>query len=123
MSILYYKDILYSIKEFLDNIDIIELIVTSKNIKKILGETNLFITITIHKQSNICDMIRYYIKHKKSIIKTTIINTKDPSSLWPFSSKNMIFIDCDVNYTYTDKNYKKAKTLIINNYKYPRFWH
>jgi hypothetical protein len=124
MSTLYCKDVLYSIKGFLDNKDIIELIVTSRNINKTLGSTNLFLTISINKQSNICDMIRYYIKHKKSIITTTIYDTKEPSILWPFSTKNMIFIDCDVNYTYTDKNYKKSKSIIINTkYKPPRFWH
>jgi len=122
MSILYYKDILCTIKEFLDNKDIVELIVINKNINKTLGTSNLFITISIHRESNICDMIRCYIKHKKSIIKTTISDTKDPSSIWPFSSKNMIFVNCDIDQNYTNKNYKSSKTAIINN-KYPRFWH
>ena len=122
MSLLEYRDIVFNIKSFLDNRDIIELILSSKKILKTIGNKNIFTSITIHRDSNICDMIRYYIKNKVSIIKTVIIDSKNPFDIWPFCSEVMIFINCGIKQDYVDKNYKNCKNKIIK-YKYQTYQH
>jgi len=121
MSIFEYRDVLFNIKSFLENKDIVQLILSSQRIYKTVGDKNIFTTISIDRESNICNMIRYYLRNKASIVRTIIIDSKNPVDIWPFSSKVMIFINCGVNEDYIDKNYKNCKNKIIK-YKYQHFW-
>jgi hypothetical protein len=123
MNIFQYKDILYYIKSFLSNEDIIELILCSKEINNMIGRTNTFTSITLTKDQNICTMIKLYLKHKKSIYKTILKNIKDTYNLWPFGTYYMSFIKCDVHKEEIYKNYKEAKEIYIEENKLPRFWH
>jgi hypothetical protein len=111
----YNKDILYSIKNFLKNDDIIELLVTSKNINSLLGKKDIFTSIFINYNMNISQYIRNYINNKKSITKVIINRIKDPILYWPFDVKIMIFIDCDIDEKYINNNYKTKNGIIINN--------
>lgn len=121
MSIFEYRDIIFNIKSYLDNNNILELILSSKRIYKTIGDKNIFTTIRIDRQSNICDMIRYYLRNKASIVRTIIVDSKNPIDIWPFSSNVMIFINCGVTEDYIDKNYKNCKNKIIK-YRYQHFW-
>ena len=127
MNIFEYKDLIQYTKSFLNNNEIIELISCSKKINNILGKSNTFTSITICNNKNICDMIKLYLKHKKSIYKIILITIEDPFILWPFGSYYMTFIDCgnlDTQNIYN--NYKESKNVIIKNTKNqnrPRFWH
>jgi hypothetical protein len=110
------KDILHYTKNFLDNKDIIELISCSKKINKIIGKNNIFTSIAIFKNKNICDMIRIYLMHKKSIYKIVLVNVEDPFILWPFGSQCMVFINCgNLNKKDVYDNYKESKEVIIRN--------
>lgn len=120
--ILYCKDILYNIKNFLENRDIIELILCNKYINNNIGKKNTFTSLTINNKHNICDMIRLYLSNKISIKKVILIDIKNPICLWPFDSNTMIFIDCNVDETYVKNNYKTKNMLIINKKKYQHFW-
>lgn len=112
------RDVLFNIKSFLDNKDIIELVISSKNISRSIGDNNIFTSITISNHIyDICDMIRYYLKNKASIIRTIFININNPIDIWPFSSEVMIFVNCTVKQDYVDKNYKNSNNKIIK-YKY-----
>jgi hypothetical protein len=116
---LYNKDILYTIKSFLTNYDIIELLVSSKNIKNLLGKKNLFTSIYINYNMNISEYIRHYIDNKRSINTVIINRIKNPILYWPFDINIMIFIDCDIDKEYIDNNYKTKNGIIINTrYKY-----
>lgn len=123
MAIFEYRDILFNIKSFLNNNDIIELILSSKKIYEILGNKNIFTSITIYKDSNICDMIRFYLQNKVSIIRTIMIdmnNLEDIIDIWPYSSTFMIFVNCNAEKKCIhkiDKKYKNCSTKIIK-YRY-----
>jgi hypothetical protein len=124
MSIIEYlnhRDALFNIKSFLRNNDIIELVTSSKKINSIIGHANIFTSITIDSHSNLCDMIRLYLKNKASIIHTIIIGSSDPIHIWPFSSKTMIFINCPIHQAYIEQNYKNSKTILLSK-KYQHFW-
>lgn len=114
--IFFYKDLLFNIKSFLNNEDIIELLTTSKNINKNLGKNNIFTSLKVKQDSNICDLIRVYLKHKLSLTTVFIINIKDPVYIWPFDCKKMIFVNCNINDEYVTKNYKTSHTIINNKY-------
>lgn len=119
MNMIYNKDLLYLIKSFLTNCEIIELLVTSKNINSLLGKKNLFTSIYINYDMNISKYIRDYIENKKSINTVIINRVKNPILYWPFDVNIMIFIDCDIDKKYIDNNYKTKKGIIINTrYKY-----
>jgi len=105
---------LFEIKGFLSNNDIIQLLLTSKKIRNMIGNKNIFTSITINIHSNICDMIRYYLKNKISIIKTVLIDIKNPYDIWPFSSNKMVFVNCDVNEKNVKDNYDCGKIIIFN---------
>jgi len=127
MSIFEYKDLLHYTKSFLDNKDIIELILCSKDIYKMIGQKDTFTSFTVCDK-DICVMVKLFLKHKKSIYKTTLINIEDPYILWPFGTPYMIFIDCnkvDVENAYN--NYKEAKKVIVKgikkNKRPARYWH
>jgi len=132
MSIVYtspkifdYRDIMFTIKSFLNNNDIVELLLTSKNVSKILGKKNIFTSITIDITSDICNMIRHYLNNKASILKTVIIDTRNVVEIWPFSSDLMIFVNCGVNEASLNKKYESNKIIVVNKkYKYPyqHFW-
>jgi len=124
MSILNYRDIIFTIKGFLHNNDIIQLLLTSKIIRETIGRKNIFTSIIIDSNSNICNMIRYYLNNKKSILKTVIIDTRNVIDIWSFSSDLMIFINCFVNEECLNKNYKsnKSNKIIIINKKYHKFF-
>ena len=79
-----------------------------------IGNKNIFTSITINIHSNICDMIRYYLKNKISIIKTVLIDIKNPYDIWPFSSNKMVFVNCDVNEKNVKDNYDCGKIIIFN---------
>jgi hypothetical protein len=121
LEYLKYKDLLFNIKSFLINNDIIELITSSKKINSVLGHTNIFTSITIENHSNLCNLIRLYLKNKTSIIHTIIIGSNEPIHIWPFSSKIMIFINCPINQEYIEQNYKNSKTILLSK-KYQHFW-
>lgn len=65
--------------------------------------------------SNLCDMIRHYLKHKLSINKTLFFSIYDISDLdmWPFSSKTMVFINCRIKKEDILEKYKHIKNLTI----------
>jgi hypothetical protein len=109
-----FKDIIQYTKNFLDNKDIIEFVLCSKKINNMIGKNNTFTSITVSNNNNICDMIRLYLKHKKSIYKITLINIEDPFILWPFVSYYMLFINCG-NLTIEDIcfNYKDVKRIFV----------
>jgi hypothetical protein len=127
VNIFECKDILQYTKSFMNNNEIIELILCSKKINKMIGKSDTFTSITIYDDKNICDIIRLYLNHKKSIYKTILIKLKEPFILWPFSSYYMIFIDCgnlnNSNIESVYNNYKDAKKITIKNTIRPRFWH
>jgi hypothetical protein len=121
-NIFNYKDIISTVKSFLNNNEIIELISCSKNLENIIGKTNVFTSITVNNYNNICDTIRLYLQHKISITKIIIVEIPNPINLWPFDSNTMIFIDCNVDDNYVKKNYNTNNTKIITK-KRARFWH
>lgn len=124
-KIFEYRDILFTIKSFLNNNDILELLLISKSIVKTLGKKNIFTSITIDITSDICNMIRHYLNNKASILKTVVIDTRNILEIWPFSSKLMIFVNCGVNEESLNKKYNSNKIIVINKkYKYPyqHFW-
>lgn len=111
------RDVLFNIKSFLNNKDIIELILSSKNISRSIGDRNVFTSITIYKDSNVCDMIRFYLRNKSSIIRTIFIDVSNLVDIWPFSSEVIVFVNCNIKDDYADKNYKNCKNKIIK-YRY-----
>lgn len=124
MNIFEYKDLIYYTKSFLNNNDIIELISCSKKINKTIGKSNTFTSITIDNHKNICDMIKLYLKHKKSIHKIILICIEDPFILWPFSSDCMVFINCgNLKREDIHDNYKESKDIIVRNKWHEWYWH
>ncbi len=116
------KDLLNIIKSYLNNNDILQLIICSKDLYQTIGSTDTFTSITINQRVDICDMIRFYLKNKRSIHTTTIINIKEPASLWPFGTNTMIFINCD-DPKYIEQNYKcKNLTVINKKYSKPKYF-
>ncbi len=114
-DLLYNKDILFSIKQFLENEDIIQLLLTSKSMTRVIGYKNIFTSISINMHSNLCDTIRNYLNHKLSIRKTLFFRIFDVSDLdiWPFSSQTMVFINCNIKKEDIIDRYKHIKNLII----------
>ena len=122
-KIFNYRDILFTIKSYLNNNDIVELLLTSKKIREILGKKNIFTTITIDINCNICNMIKHYLNNKASIVKTVVIDTRNVTEIWPFSSDLMIFVNCCVNEESLNKKYNSRKIIVINKKnKYLHFW-
>jgi hypothetical protein len=125
LNTLNYKDILFNIKSYLHNKDIIELLLTSKILKDTIGHKNIFTSICIKRDSNICNMIRLYLKHKTSIITTIINDSYNPYDIWPFYSNKMIFINCNIGEDYLNKNYRNKENninIIVIDRKYQHFW-
>ena len=118
---IYNKDLLYLIKTFLTNYEIVELLVTSKNINSLLGKKDLFTSIYINYHMNISEYIKHYINNKKSITTVIINRIKDTILYWPFDINIMIFIDCDIDQKYIDDNYKTKKGIIINTKRYYKY--
>ena len=121
-QIFQYKDLLHYTKSFLSNEDIIELILCSKEINNMIGKTNIFTSISLTEDKDICTMIKFYIKHKKSIYKTILKNMKDTYNLWPFGTYYMSFINCDVYIEGINENYKEAKEIYIEVNKGRDYW-
>jgi len=121
-KIIYYKDLFFKVKSYLENIDIIELITTSKNLNNIYGKTNIFTSIYIDYNMDIIKYIKRFIDNKKSILTVIINRIKDPILYWPFDVNTMIFINCNVDEKYVKNNYKTNNIIIINKSSYYH-WH
>lgn len=107
------KDLLRHIVQFLDNQTIIHLLVASRDVHSLLVDhdpfqsyntyiqrhmfschyKNLFTSITIYPTDDLMKSIRRYLDHKQTIRKTTLY-VKEPDLLWPFTSKEMVYIKC-----------------------------
>jgi hypothetical protein len=107
------KDLLRHIVQFLDNQTIIHLLVVSRDVHSLLADhdpfhsynnyiqrhmfschyKNLFTSITIYPTDDLMKAIRRYLDHKQTIQKTTLY-VKEPDLLWPFTSKEMVYIKC-----------------------------
>jgi|LauGreDrversion4_2_1035121.scaffolds.fasta_scaffold01559_4 hypothetical protein len=121
-KIIYYKDIFFTIKSYLENKDIIELITTSKNMNNGYGKTNIFTSIYIDYNMNVVDYIKRYINNKKSVLSVIINRIKDPILYWPFDINTMIFVNCNVDKKYVEKHYKTKNIIIVDKYSYYH-WH
>ena len=73
-------DILSMIRDFLNNKEILQLRLTCRNILK---NENLFTSILITNY-NWFDMLKRYIKHRKSIKKIHLLNFDDVETYFPF---------------------------------------
>lgn len=107
-------DLLKFIVTFLDNHTILNVLTTSydinrrlcsngQNVKKKVkreGENgekeyrNLFTSISIQPTDDISDAIRHYLNHSKSIQRTVLYRMVDPEILWPFTTKEMVYVNC-----------------------------
>ena len=105
------KDLLRHIARFLDNQSIIHLLVVSSGVHSLFVDNdayhsfniykrifschykNLFTSITIYPTDDLMKSIRRYLDHKQTIQKT-ILYVKEPDLLWPFTSKEMVYIKC-----------------------------
>ena len=83
-QVLECRDTLFHIKSFLDNRDIVELMVSSKRIRQAIGHKNVFTSLSINRNDNMCDMIRLYLMHKTSIQSIVFIRCKESEEMWPF---------------------------------------
>ena len=112
------NDIIYLIKNFLSNKDIIELLCTSKmNFKK-----NIFTSIFIEYNDDLMTMINRYLTHKDSIHTVVLYRIEEPYIFWPFDCKKIVFINCKVSKKEIDQHYSKtSKKKIINDHYFNRY--
>ena len=106
-------DLLKFIVTFLDNHSIICLLTSGYGIHKRLcykkegyngdngdkGDNgykyrNLFTSIAIQPEDDISDAIRHYLNHSKSIQRTVLYRMIEPDILWPFTTKEMVYVNC-----------------------------
>lgn len=92
------EDITKYIFSFLDNRTLVNMLLCCKKIRKMYVSSryhspqNLFTSITVLPEDNLMDCIRRYIDHRHTIKKTVLIGMKDPEVLWPFKTKEMVYI-------------------------------
>lgn len=106
-------DLLKFIVTFLDNHSIICLLTSGYGIhkrlcyKKVYNEynefneynngekyRNLFTSISIQPTDDLSDAIRHYLNHSKSIQRTVLYRMVEPDILWPFTTKEMVYVNC-----------------------------
>lgn len=103
-------DLLKFIVTFLDNHSIICLLTSGYDIHKRLcykkegykgynvdnGDKyrNLFTSIAIQPEDDISDAIRHYLNHSNSIQRTVLYRMVEPDILWPFTTKEMVYVNC-----------------------------
>jgi hypothetical protein len=110
------NDIIYLIKNFLTNKDIIELLCSSK---KISFKKNIFTSIFVDNKDDLMMLINRYITHKDSINTVVLYRIEEPYLFWPFDSKKIVFINCKVSKKEIEKHYSKtSKKKIINDHYY-----
>ena len=113
------NDIMYLIKNFLSNKDIIELLCSSK---KISFKKNIFTSLFIDHNDNLMAMINRYIIHKDSINTIVLHRIEEPYLFWPFDCKNIVFINCKVSKKEIDQHYSKSsKKKIVNDHYFNRY--
>jgi D-hexose-6-phosphate mutarotase len=113
------NDIMYLIKNFLSNKDIIQLLCVSK---KISFKKNIFTSLFVDNKDNLMLMINRYLHHIESINTVVLYRLEDPYLFWPFDSKKMVFINCKVSKKEIDEHYSKSpKKTIVNDYYFSRF--
>jgi hypothetical protein len=92
------SDVLKHIVKFLDNQTIIQVLITSKKINNMLRYKkkyqNLFTSISVHPEADLFSYIHHYINHSVSIQKTVLYRMVEPHIMWPFSSKEMVYVNC-----------------------------
>jgi hypothetical protein len=104
------EDIFLHIKNFLDNKTIINLLCTNSNIKKMIGNKNIFTSLLVKYNEDLLDNIKKFINHKNSIKTTILYRLDSPHIFWPFDTRIMIFIDCG-NKDEIYENYKDNKII------------
>lgn len=120
-------DLLKFIVTFLDNHSIICLLTSGYGIHKRLcykkegyngdkGDNgykyrNLFTSIAIQPEDDISDAIRHYLNHSKSIQRTVLYRMVEPDILWPFTTKEMVYVNCRFSNgkKYIDENAENEK--------------
>ena len=113
------NDIIYLIKNFLTNKDIIELLCTSK---KINFKKNIFTSLFIDNHDDLMLMINRYITHKDSINTVVLCKIPEPYLFWPFDCKKIVFINCKVSKKEIDQHYSKSsKKKIVNDHYFNRY--
>ena len=113
------NDIMYLIKNFLSNKDIIQLLCVSK---KISFKKNIFTSLFVDNKDNLMLMINRYLHHIESINTVVLYRLEDPYLFWPFDSKKMVFINCKVSKKEIDEHYSKSSTKkIVNDHYFCRY--
>ncbi len=118
-------DLLKFIVTFLDNHTIICLLTSGYDIHKRLCHKkegyngnenknkyrNLFTSIAIQPTDDISDAIRHYLNHSKSIQRTVLYRMVEPNILWPFTTKEMVYVNCRFSNgeKYIDENAENEK--------------
>jgi len=122
-------DLLKFIVTFLDNHTIICLLTSGYDIHKRLCHKkegynrnngnyrneneyrNLFTSIAIQPTDDISDAIRHYLNHSKSIQRTVLYRMVEPHILWPFTTKEMVYVNCRFSNgeKYIDENAENEK--------------
>jgi len=119
-------DLLKFIVTFLDNHTIICLLTSGYDIHKRLcykkegyngnlgnenKYRNLFTSIAIQPTDDISDAIRHYLNHSKSIQRTVLYRMVEPDILWPFTTKEMVYVNCRFSNgeKYIDENAENEK--------------
>lgn len=92
------EDITKYILSFLDNRTLVNMLLCCKKIRKMYvtpryhSPQNLFTSITVLPHDNLMDCIRRYIDHSHTIKKTILVGMKEPDVLWPFKTREMVYI-------------------------------
>ena len=113
------NDIIYLIKNFLSNKDIIELLCVSKQIS---FKKNIFTSLFVDNNDDLMIMIKLYLSHKESINTVVLYKIEEPHLFWPFDSKKIVFINCKVTKKEIEKHYSKSSTKkIVNDHYFCRY--
>ena len=116
------NDILYFIKNFLNNKEIIELLCTKKITSLLFKNKSLFTSLFIDNNDNLIKMMNRFLTHKDSINTVILFRIEQPNLFWPFDSKKMVFINCKVSQKEIDEYYSKhSKKIIINDHYFNRY--
>lgn len=84
-------DELRCIRRFLDNRDLIETLCVCKAWRVREG-SSLFTEIKVTATDDLMVMIRRFLKHRQTIVRTVLMNMNLDE--WPFSSHEMILVAC-----------------------------
>jgi hypothetical protein len=112
------NDIIYLIKNFLNNKDIIELLCISK---KITFKKNIFTSLFIDNQDDLMVMINRYINNKDSLNTIVLHRIEQPYLFWPFDCKKIVFVNCKVSKKEIDGHYPKSKKKIVIDHYFNRY--